>query len=128
MTIEQDINLGFFHVAMDRAETAEARVRTLEATIFSISEANDMLLDRAERAEAERDALRRVVATWVSASDKFERAVATYNARVMFCRAHELGLHNVDTEYGLMENARRARDATLAPMLSAARAALKEGK
>jgi len=62
MTIEQDINLGFFHVAMDRAETAEARVRTLEATIFSISEANDMLLDRAERAEAERDALRGVVA------------------------------------------------------------------
>ena len=61
MTIEQDINLGFFHVAMDRAETAEARVRTLEATIFSISEANDMLLDRAERAEAERDALRRAL-------------------------------------------------------------------
>ena len=62
MTIEQDINAGFFHAAMNRAETAEARVRTLEATIFSISEANDMLLDRAERAEAERDALRRVVA------------------------------------------------------------------
>jgi chromosome segregation ATPase len=52
MTIEQDINAGFFHAAMNRAETAEARVRTLEATIFSISEANDMLLDRAERAEA----------------------------------------------------------------------------
>ena len=58
MTIEQDINAGFFHAAMNRAETAEARVRTLEATIFSISEANDMLLDRAERAEAESADLR----------------------------------------------------------------------
>ena len=38
------------------------RAEELERAKFSISEANDMLLDRAERAEAERDALREGVA------------------------------------------------------------------
>ena len=67
----------------ENAAAMLAEIQALRAEVAAMKAACALMQPmrgRAKRAEAERDALRRVVATWVSASDKFERAVATYIA------------------------------------------------
>ena len=101
-----------------------SEVIVYQCRIIAAADAITALRARARARVAQQQRVIEMVSKWVAASDKFEKSVDVYNARAMFCRAHELGLYNVDTEYRLMEAARRERDATIGPMLFAARAAL----